>query len=97
MRFSLLDKQYAHSKIFKNKFFLHEGIVVKLVPNKDYTGKYRDKISWYKASGRQVFSVQAHPIFFGAVKEVAEDVFQDALRLPPRKISHLIAEAQEVK
>lgn len=70
---------------------------MKLVSNKNYLDKYRGYLSRYKASGKQVFSVQAHPISFGAVKEAAEDSFQDALRLPPRKISRVITEAQEIK
>lgn len=62
------------------------------VSNKDYSGRRRGYISRYKASGKHVFSVQAYPIFFGAVKEAAKDAFQYALCLPLSNISCVIAE-----
>ena len=39
----------------------------------------------------------AHPTLSEAVKEAAEDAFQSALHLPPRKITRVVALAEEVK
>ncbi len=38
----------------------------------------------------------AHPTLSEAVKEAAEDAFDSALHLPPRKISQIVAEAEEI-
>ncbi len=44
--------------------------------------------------GEMIF---AHPTISEAVKEAAEDVFQNALHLPPKKLITLAAEAEELK
>ena len=47
-----------------------------------------------KNLGEMIF---AHPTLSEAVKEAAEDSFQSALHLPPRKIIRIAAQADEVK
>ncbi|MHC5083753.1 MAG: dihydrolipoyl dehydrogenase [Planctomycetota bacterium] len=47
-----------------------------------------------KDLGEMIF---AHPTLSEAVKEAAEDSFQSALHLPPRKITQVMADVEEVK
>ncbi|MHC5180350.1 MAG: dihydrolipoyl dehydrogenase [Planctomycetota bacterium] len=47
-----------------------------------------------KDLGEMIF---AHPTLSEAVKEAAEDSFQAALHLPPRKMTRITADAEEVK
>ncbi len=50
-----------------------------------------------KASAKDLAEmIFAHPTLSEAVKEAAEDSFQSALHLPPRKITRVIAEAEEI-
>lgn len=51
-----------------------------------------------KASGKQLAEmIFAHPTLSEAVKEAAEDSFQQALHLPPRKITRVAADVEEAK
>jgi dihydrolipoamide dehydrogenase len=51
-----------------------------------------------KASTKELAEmIFAHPTISEAVKEAAEDSFQAALHLPPRKISRVAADVEEVK
>ncbi|MGD9110463.1 MAG: dihydrolipoyl dehydrogenase [Phycisphaerales bacterium] len=46
-----------------------------------------------KELGEMIF---AHPTLSEAVKEAAEDSFQSALHLPPKKVTQIVAEAKEI-
>ncbi len=51
-----------------------------------------------KASAKDLAEmIFAHPTLSEAVKEAAEDAFQSALHLPPRKITRIAAQADEIK
>jgi dihydrolipoamide dehydrogenase len=51
-----------------------------------------------KASAKDLSEmIFAHPTLSEAVKEAAEDSFQSALHLPPRKMTRVTADAEEVK
>ena len=51
-----------------------------------------------KASAKDLAEmIFAHPTLSEAVKEAAEDAFQSALHLPPRKITRIAADAEEVE
>ena len=50
-----------------------------------------------KASTRDLASmIFAHPTLSEAVKEAAEDAFESALHLPPRKMTRVMAESEEI-
>ncbi|MHC4987639.1 MAG: dihydrolipoyl dehydrogenase [Planctomycetota bacterium] len=51
-----------------------------------------------KASAKDLAEmIFAHPTLSESVKEAAEDAFQSALHLPPRNVTRISAEAEEVK
>jgi hypothetical protein len=51
-----------------------------------------------KASTKELAEmIFAHPTISEAVKEAAEDSFQAALHLPPRKITRIAADVEEAK
>jgi dihydrolipoamide dehydrogenase len=51
-----------------------------------------------KASARDLaHMIFAHPTISEAVKEAAEDAFDSALHLPPRKLSRIMAEAEAIR
>ena len=51
-----------------------------------------------KASAKDLAEmIFAHPTLSEAVKEAAEDAFQSALHLPPRKMTRVTADAEEVR
>ena len=51
-----------------------------------------------KASAKDLAEmIFAHPTLSEAVKEAAEDAFQSAMHLPPRKITRIAVDAEEVK
>ena len=51
-----------------------------------------------KASAKDLAEmIFAHPTLSEAVKEAAEDAFQSALHLPPRKITRIAADIEEIK
>ncbi|MHC5095054.1 MAG: dihydrolipoyl dehydrogenase, partial [Planctomycetota bacterium] len=51
-----------------------------------------------KASAKDLAEmIFAHPTLSEAVKEAAQDAYQSALHLPPRKITRIAADAEKVK
>ncbi len=51
-----------------------------------------------KASAKDLAEmIFAHPTLSEAVKEAAEDAFQSAMHLPPRKITRIAVDAEEIK
>jgi dihydrolipoamide dehydrogenase len=51
-----------------------------------------------KARGKDLADmIFAHPTIGEAVKEAAEDSFEHAMHLPPRKITKIVAESKEIQ
>ena len=51
-----------------------------------------------KASAKDLAEmIFAHPTLSEAVKEAAEDSFESAMHLPPKKITQVVAQSEEIK